>query len=317
MKETIRRTFYQAIYLGKSKIRVYLRKFTGKRILPCTTGRKRASDIEINNALKCFIESGSPFMLGRMGATEMACVRTLDFHIESKYQTVLDQMHEWSGFFENTLEAGFKYLDLTKEAFKVADMLIYWEQPYYEYYIKKYSPKNTLIGDYDGMIPFLVDSKTPWTAALKGKKVVVVHPFSELIESQYKKRELLFPGTNILPEFELRTVKAVQTIAGNVDERFKSWFDALEWMYDEVIKEDFDVAIIGCGAYGFPLAAMIKRYGKQAIHMAGRTQLLFGIKGSRWENLPSYVNVWNQAWVWPDKGESVEGVKRVEDGCYW
>ena len=41
-------------------------------------------------------------------------------------------------------------------------------------------------------------------------------------------------------------------------------FDALNYMYNEAMKKNFDVAIIGYGAYGFPLVA---------------TQLLFGIIG--------------------------------------
>ena len=44
---------------------------------------------------------------------------------------------------------------------------------------------------------------------------------------------------------------------------------------------EFDVAIIGCGAYGLPLAVEAKRMGKQAIHMGGATQVLFGIKVNR------------------------------------
>ena len=68
----------------------------------------------------------------------------------------------------------------------------------------------------------------PWTAALKGKKVLVIHPFAELIERQYAKRtELYSQNQSILPEFELVTLPAVQTIAGTKDERFHSWFDAL------------------------------------------------------------------------------------------
>ena len=51
------------------------------------------------------------------------------------------------------------------------------------------------------------------------------------------------------------------------------------------MEEIFDVAIIGCGAYGMPLAAMLKQAGKQAIHLGGATQLLFGIKGKRWEEI--------------------------------
>lgn len=45
------------------------------------------------------------------------------------------------------------------------------------------------------------------------------------------------------------------------------------------MKINFDTAIIGCGAYGMPLAAQIKNAGRQAIHLGGAVQLLFGIKG--------------------------------------
>lgn len=44
-------------------------------------------------------------------------------------------------------------------------------------------------------------------------------------------------------------------------------------------KIDYDICLIGCGAYGFPLAAHAKRKGKKAVHLGGALQLLFGIKG--------------------------------------
>ena len=49
----------------------------------------------------------------------------------------------------------------------------------------------------------------------------------------------------------------------------KSWFDALDKMYKDIRELDFDVAIVGCGAYGLPLAAKIKSLGK-AGHSFGR-----------------------------------------------
>lgn len=58
--------------------------------------------------------------------------------------------------------------------------------------------------------------------------------------------------------FNLKTIKAVETIADRKDTRFDTWFDVLQYMYDEAIKIDFDVGIIDCGAYGFPLSAMLK-----------------------------------------------------------
>ena len=82
---------------------------------------------------------------------------------------------------------------------------------------------------------------------------------------------------------------------------------------------DFDIAIIGCGAYGMPLAAMLKKAGKQAIHLGGATQLLFGIKGRRWEeNYPSKIaTFFNEYWVYPAESEKPKNASTVEMGCYW
>ena len=157
----------------------------------------------------------------------------------------------------------------------------------------------------------------PWSAALEGKKVLVIHPFEESINEQYKKRKLLFPGSNILPEFKLITLKAVQTIAGEKDVRFTNWFGALSYMIEKALQIDFDIAIIGCGAYGFPLAASLKCAGKQAIHLGGVTQILFGIKGKRWIENPRDKIPFNDSWVYPKLSETPEKKDIVEAGCYW
>lgn len=158
------------------------------------------------------------------------------------------------------------------------------------------------------------DNPNVWTQALKGKRVLVVHPFAETIERQYKyRRKQLFNSPLILPEFaSLITVKAVQTIAGN-DAWFASWFDALDYMKQQIDSCEYDIALIGCGAYGFPLAAHIKRRGKKAIHIGGPLQLYFGIKGKRWENL-KFIN---EYWVSPSDNEKPMNLQNVEGGCYW
>ena len=80
---------------------------------------------------------------------------------------------------------------------------------------------------------------------------------------------------------------------------------------------DYDVAIIGCGAYGFSLAAHTKRMGKKAIHLGGATQILFGIKGKRWDELPAVNKFYNKYWVRPLPEETPARKERVEGGCYW
>lgn len=97
---------------------------------------------------------------------------------------------------------------------------------------------------------------------IKRKKILVVHPFAKTIQQQYEQRRtLLFKNPDILPEFQLETFQAVQSIGGQSS--FNTWFDALQYMKDEIDKRDYDIALIGCGAYGFPLAAHIKRSGKK------------------------------------------------------
>ena len=144
----------------------------------------------------------------------------------------------------------------------------------------------------------------------------MIHPFAETIIDQYKKRNVIYPS-GLLPECNLIVQKAVQTIAGQKDDRFDNWFEALEYMYDQAMKENFDIAILGCGAYGLPLAAKLKEQGKKAIHLGGATQLLFGIKGRRWDNRPEISKFYNESWVRPSEKESVVGKDAVEQGCYW
>ena len=157
----------------------------------------------------------------------------------------------------------------------------------------------------------------PWSKQLENKKVLVVHPFEESIIRQYARREKLYKNPDVLPQFELQTIKAVQTIAGQKDDRFETWFDALEYMKQEIRKRDFDVAIIGCGAYGMPLAVEVKRMGKQAVHMGGATQILFGIKGARWDNNASISSRYNEYWVRPSEREQCSNSSAVENSCYW
>lgn len=123
----------------------------------------------------------------------------------------------------------------------------------------------------------------------------------------------------MLPEFELHTLEAVQTIGSCTDERFTSWKEALDYMTEQVRVIDFDVALIGCGAYGLPLAARIKKMGKIGIHCGGELQTYFGIRGKRWdEGFPEEMSrVCNEYWVYPDEQERVEGAEEIEGGCYW
>lgn len=276
---------------------------------------------EINIVLYEKIVSGKPFMAARFGSTELLNMRSFDFPITGKYSPEFHFNHlcEWSGFFPQEFGLLGKFVKCMKASASQIDVLAIWFHPFEDYYIKKLMSNDVICTYLLNFEPWN-ETTVHWSAALKDKKVLVIHPFAETIREQYEKRELLFPGTDILPEFELHTLKAVQTLAGTKDDRFSTWFEALEWMYQEAMKIDFDVAIIGCGAYGMPLAARIKQAGKQSIHLAGATQLLFGIKGKRWDEDPAYEYVrkrYNEAWIYPGDRDKLKNGDKVENACYW
>jgi hypothetical protein len=157
----------------------------------------------------------------------------------------------------------------------------------------------------------------PWSEVLKDKVVLVINPFEESIRSQYEKRDTLFKDPRVLPKFQLKTLKAVQSIAGNTPAGFSSWFAALDSMCDRIQDIEFDIAIVGAGAYGLPLASFVKSIGKKAVHLGGATQILFGIRGKRWDDKPFFQHLFNENWIKPLPSETPSNFQNVESGCYW
>ena len=88
-------------------------------------------------------------------------------------------------------------------------------------------------------------------------------------------------------------------------------------MKNKIKEEEFDIALIGCGAYGLPLASEVKKMGKIAIHMGADVQLLFGIKGNRWDGTAVSEKLYNDYWVYPGEEYKPKSYVSVENGCYW
>ena len=269
----------------------------------------------MNDRIARMIKSGNPFMVTRFGGTELFAMRTVEFSRTDKMEKAIKNMDAWSGFFPADSKLLYKFNELMKEDCKQVDLLGIWYLTCEDYYMKHYCASLKAAGHLMSIEPWnCMDN--PWTECLRGKKVLVIHPFENTIKAQYEKHNLLFKNPELLPDMELITLRAVQTSGSATDDRFETWFDALDYMCRECEKIDFDVALIGCGAYGFPLAAHIKRMGKQAVHLGGVLQILFGIKGRRWDESDTHL-MYNEHWVYPDKSEIPVGADKVENACYW
>ena len=285
-----------------------------------------------NDALRDLLLRDAPCMIARFGSGEMeTTLRHLD--ISSPGSAALKVMRLLAGqigpfWWDNSIRAGICWIaglfPPTDEAMsrfgarvlddcREIDILAGWLAGETRLH-RLYFPQATGI-PLVNLEPFTFDA--PWTSALEGKTVLLVHPFEATIRQQYAQRDRLFKDARILPGFTLKTYKTVQSLAGNTT-RFRTWFDALDHMCREISAIDFDIAIIGAGAYGMSLAAHVKRLGKKAVHMGGATQLLFGIKGGRWDHIPAYSEqLYNEHWIRPVEEDRPQNYKTVEGGSYW
>ena len=291
--------------------------------------------------VKSYLSDEKPCMIARFGANELSILinylgvkgnkRDALSYIRGENpawwweKDKVSSMHIGAGFFPPKINKIEQYCHLFLDDIKQVDILGSWlsEERYVENKLKGVKKVQLLTLD-----PYWADQ--PWTHVLAGKNVLIIHPFADTIKKQYKKRKLLFKDNSLLPEFKLKTIKAVQSIAGNKT-GFSDWFEALDHMKRQMDKTDYDICIIGAGAYGFSLAAHAKRSGKKGFHIGGSLQLLFGIRGERWEGehyrvnyfdgekkvLFDYPGLVNEHWVRASKTERPENAESVEGGCYW
>lgn len=298
-------------------------ELVGKILLNFFPHKSKVKPDEVSKVIKELIASDCPAFIGRFGSSEIRGMLLpqlpfiFQFFIKKK---VLKTMVYHAGFFPFSYQQLEKFSKLSLNDLNDIDILASWriEELFYRKKLEKVLKIE--LGDLE---PFLL--KEPWSEALYKKKVLVVHPFVESIKKQYEtKRQYLFQDSRVLPEFEkLITIKSIQTIGGNKS-GYADWFEALECMKDEITNTDFDIALLGCGAYGMPLCAHIKRMGKKAIYMGGVLQMLFGIKGKRWVNDSKYQNIINEHFVTPGEEERPANWEESKDlidsnsvGGYW
>jgi len=289
---------------------------------------------QANDLIRDIVLKNTPSMISRFGKVELNCVNAylekcnfsqlkgisfLKYYLQNNSRAYSEickyEISNNAGVFPDDHNALDRFSEIYLDCIRSIDVLGVWKFIRKENeIIKKYCPNAKLV-DPAGLEPYY--HQNPWSSSLKGKKILVVSPFAQSIYKNYQlNQSKIFENKNTLPEFTLKTLKAVQSIAGN-STGFKSWFEAIDYMKNEISKIDFDVAILGCGAYGLPLASYIKDMGKIAIHLGGATQILFGIKGKRWDDNPAISKFYNQYWVRPDASEIPSSADKVENGCYW
>ncbi len=274
---------------------------------------------ETNALLFDSIGGAAPFFAGRMGTVEcgicwnLARARFHDYRhsVKSKLHATRNagislEGDEHLNRFAAVYTGGLPYLDLAA-----------WWEPAMLPMLHKFGKPDLRVTELYGFEPWnaLQTGGTAWTRALEGQRVLVVHPFAESIRKQYAIRHEISAVRDVMPSFELDTLVPPITFAGERNGR--TWLQNLQMLMAETAKRRFDVALIGCGAYGLPLGAFIKQLGRKSVHLGGAVQLLFGIRGARWDAWNRHAQLMTAGWVRPAEHERPVTADAVEGACYW
>ena len=314
--------------LASPFVRKYLFDYTkDKTILEISDNL--LSPEQSNNSIYELLNSDQPCMIGRFGNTEINTIikyenfikmnlieRIYQWSLTKKYpfssNCILNNIYPESGFYPVNKETLSLFRTELINSMKEVDILGSWIKG--ENRFHKYMPKSIFV-DLKHLEPYY--HPNPWTRALEGKNVLVIHPFTKTIEQQYNNnRKNIFTDKNVLPKFNLKLLKSSFTTPGEIN-FYNNWFSTLNSIYEKAILVDFDIAILGCGSYGFPLASKFKQIGKKSVHLGGATQLLFGIKGKRWQEISFFKKAINDFWVYPSEEEIPISFKQMDKGCYW
>lgn len=274
------------------------------------------NNIKGNEVIKSYLSNinNQPFLIGRSGIVEMRSC--FSYYRYGQLSDILKFLLKNNAGVYNTDVQHFA--KIYTNAISSSDLNVWWSQDDLleeQTLIYDLFTNNSTIFYHNRSVESYYFDK-PWSQLLKDKRILIIHPFVDSIQYQYTNKRLLWNNKNILPDFELITYKSIQSI-GNTGPHL-SWLESLEKMQEDITNINFDIALIGCGAYGLPLGAFIKNYLlKSAIHMGGALQILFGIKGTRWDHHDEISKFYNDYWIRPQENEKPKSYKTVEEGCYW
>jgi len=281
---------------------------------------------ESNRILKQLLSNDKPFLITRMGMGAETIITYL-YYFQSATQTniqpqMLFTLSNNAGIY-NTNDNLKDYVEEYNEAIKNSTYLATFQNSRMSQIQNAYTNKYKLNQVHSRILePFycIIEGEKPWSHKLLGKKVLIIHPFIDSMQKQLDNNFQIFMHEKLFSdEQEFIFYKSYQTQAGNTIHT--SWKETFELMCNDIERLDFDIALLGCGGYGLPLCNFIyKKMNKSAIYVGGGLQLLFGIMGNRWENIPMWKEIIKKndtKFIKPSGTEICANKERVENACYW
>lgn len=270
--------------------------------------------MEDNLYIKSVIESNKPFFIGRIAGCELQIAHTF---LKGDFMDIVHELVELennAGILTKTNDSLKKYVEMLMESYDNCTVIAEWDKSGKVFLHTGIGQK--LISDRTPHIPkidaialepyYFNDS---WMPALKSKRILIVHPFSDTFQKQIHKK--IF--SNWFEDCTFQFIKPPLTLAGN--HQNKDWQEHFKEFTESFKVDDYDIALVAAGGYGMLISDFIFKSGKSVMYIGGALQLFFGVIGKRWFTNKTILKLMNDNWIRPE--EKPDNYIKVEKGCYW
>ena len=286
---------------------------------------------EIRKCIEEALAKKEGALIGRNGTIELETLLFRLFGSAPNQQypaSIAKRMELHAGIWPASKNSIDRWVFMMLEAIRNTDVLVAgWYEPLKIHEEKLLQQTNTLAPRIPlrSLEPYYVSPEERWTTLLAGQRVAVVSSFTKSMSEQLENRELIWPVApdSLLPAnvewvfFQTGYAPSLAMGVAGWPSDIISWDVAVNSIVKKVVSSQASIALIGCGGLGMLIGSELKKQGIVAIVLGGATQVLFGIKGKRWETHSVISHFWNDAWVWPKPTETPRGASLIEGSCYW
>jgi hypothetical protein len=275
----------------------------------------------LSNAVEEALRVGKGLAVGKLGTCELETLHSYHRNIPMNFFTRRAIQRNGGIWPETESWATHMLRDVIPEM----DGFVEWNSPVIEDEILRLSPYSTRIA-LRSLEPYYHPPEARWTLRIpEDTKVAIVTSFAGSIQQQLPCINQLFPTPMWRSGIDFQLVRSgcspaidsVGPAAWPPEILKQSWKAAVSSIVDQVLASNARVAIVGCGALSLAVIVELKKHGVVAIHLGGATQILFGVKGKRWQTHDVIRTFFNDHWISPLPEEVPAGFLQVEGGCYW
>ena len=145
------------------------------------------------------------------------------------------------------------------------------------YFIEKNFVKNDYLWG-EAFYQFYNIYNNPWSISLKGKRLLIISEFNNIIREKIDNREKIY-GIDLYPESEFIFIDLLE------EDKKLSYNILLEKILNDIkkISHNFDVALLSCGGLSNLILSSIDDIGKSGIVMNNFLETSFGIYNDNFE----------------------------------